>query len=58
MAQSSYYLDQLKKVTPLYPLGSSDPKKKLTIQMIYVRQAEKQAADERRKQQKELGIRT
>lgn len=38
--KKSFYLEQLKKVSPLYPLGAQDPKKKLSIMQQYSRQAE------------------
>lgn len=39
MPNKSFYLEQLKKKTPLYPLGKDDPKKKLGVMEKYTRQA-------------------
>lgn len=36
----SFYLEQLKKTTALYPLGKDDPKKKLGVMERLARQAQ------------------
>lgn len=36
----SFYLEQLRKTTPLYPLGALDPKKKLGLMEQYARKSQ------------------
>jgi len=53
MAAKSYYLEQLKKTSPLYPLGKDDPKKKLGMMEMYARAAQFKGTKEKIDENKE-----